>query len=376
MPEISLVILCGFILCLFKVESFSVSSSSSQRISTFPRFTSRLFSDNDNKCIEKKPSLVVGATGRVGRQVVEKLLQANKPVRALVRNYDKATELFENHVKSNPNFQIVICDLGESGKNQDWSILNEAVEGCECIISVSGCLRFSKISDFLPWRLFRSDVSGWADVSHPYYANYIAQCALVDLAKKHSISRFVRLTGLSSGFSPFNPVSTIFSTILSLTSRYHFLCEQYLRNSMVPYVILRPGGLGIEDRDPSLTHLQVDASGSLPPPGRVPRSDVAALAVVACSGGELFPDQSYTLAIRAVGDMKPKPQGRKEDGFASAEECLKAIKEQPDTIDKTRKSKSYGLAVGILVYSLLVIGFKLTSALGMGLANFLLKTKL
>jgi hypothetical protein len=117
----------------------------------------------------------------------------------------------------------------------------------------------------------------------------------------------------------------------------------------------------------------VDASGSLPPPGRVPRSDVAALAVAACSGQRLVPDQSYTLALRAVGDMKPKQQGVKEDGFATAEECLESVKEQPDAIDKKMLTKPYGLAVGLLVYSLWAIGIKVSSVVLWGLANLLLK---
>jgi FlaA1/EpsC-like NDP-sugar epimerase len=41
-----------------------------------------------------KPILVVGATGKVGRKVVQKLLGMNRPVRALVRNPQKAAEIF------------------------------------------------------------------------------------------------------------------------------------------------------------------------------------------------------------------------------------------------------------------------------------------
>ena len=114
-------------------------------------------------------------------------------------------------------------------------------------------------------------------------------------------------------------------------------------------------------KDSATTHLQVDASGSLPPPARVPRTDVAALAVASCIENTLEKDTSYTLAVRAVGDIKPKPQGEKEDGFATASECLASISPQGDTIDKTVKSKPYGLAVGLLVYSLLAIGLKLLS---------------
>lgn len=190
-----------------------------------------------------KPILVVGATGKVGRKVVRQLLDRKLPVRALVRNQTKAQELF---VDDSQDIEFVVCDMGTA----DSSTLEPAVEGCGAIISVSGAMRFSKLSDFLPWRLFEADVSKWCgdDRSHPYFSNYLAQKVLIDMAVKHKCSRFVRLTGLSSGFSPFNPVSMIFASVLSLTSRYHFLCEQYLRNSNVPYLILRPGGLAEEDR--------------------------------------------------------------------------------------------------------------------------------
>ena len=199
----------------------------------------------------EKPTLVVGATGQVGRRVVEQLLNANKPVRALVRNHSKARELFGKYMMEDDEktkLKIFVCDLGEAAKQEDYKVLNQAVEGCGSIVSVSGCARISKLSDFLPWRLFQEDVSGWADSSHPYFGNYKAQCALVDLAKTHSVSRFVRLTGLSAGYSPFHPVGIIFSSVLSMTTRYHFLCEQYIRNSSVPYLIIRPGGLRNEDR--------------------------------------------------------------------------------------------------------------------------------
>jgi hypothetical protein len=87
----------------------------------------------------------------------------------------------------------------------------------------------------------------------------------------------------------------------------------------------------------------------------------------------LAADQSYTLAVRAVGEMKPKTQGTKDDGFATAVECLQSVKDQPDSIDKTIQSKPYGLAVGILVYSLLGMGIKLGSVILGLLSRLLLK---
>jgi hypothetical protein len=223
---------------LLLVQADAVTELS--RNSKQPASLTRIFADgNDGSA---KPTLVVGATGRVGRKVVEQLLEQNKPVRALVRNQNKARELFGETT----DVELVVADLG---MYQDYtSVLDKAVEGCESIISVSGTFRFSKLTDFLPWRLANEDVSSWADSSHPYYGNYKAQCLLVDLAQKYKVQRFVRLTGLTTGFSPFNLVTLIFSSLLSVTTRYHFACENYLRQSQVPYVILRPGGLADEDR--------------------------------------------------------------------------------------------------------------------------------
>lgn len=225
------------LLLLVQADAFTELPRNCKR----PASLTRIFADGNDS--SAKPTLVVGATGKVGRKIVEQLLEQNKPVRALVRNENKARELFGETT----GVEIVVADLG---KYQDYtSVLDKAVEGCESIISVSGTLRFSKFMDFLPWRLDNADVSRWADSSHPYYSNYKAQCLLVDLAQKYNVQRFVRLTGLTTGYSPFNLVTLIFSSLLSLTTRYHFLCENYLRfQSQVPYVIVRPGGLADEDR--------------------------------------------------------------------------------------------------------------------------------
>ena len=222
--------------------------------------------------------------------------------------------------------------------------------------------------DFIPpWKLLNEDISSWCDdTSHPYYTNYKAQCLMVDIAASQSQSqqnkppKFIRLTGLSTGFSTFNFFTLIFSSILSLSSRYHYLFEQYLRSQdKVPYIILRPGGLADEDRDPDQTYLQVEPSGYLPPPGRIPRSDVASFAVHACDASIIPSDSSYTLGIRAVGEMRPKPQGEREDGYASAKECLQKLVDSTPSekvLDEMIK-KPYGVAVGLFVYTLATIGF-------------------
>ena len=150
-----------------------------------------------------KPILVVGATGRVGRLVVNQLLEQDRPVRALVRNTSKAQELFSTASNQTLPLEIVTADLGHYDDPACAQMLEKAVQGCDCIISVSGTVRFSKLTDFLPWRLFRTNVTSWCedDRRHPFYPNYMAQALLIDLAAKHNVTTICTIDRLDRGAS-------------------------------------------------------------------------------------------------------------------------------------------------------------------------------
>jgi hypothetical protein len=227
-------------------------------------------------------------------------------------------------------------------------------------------MRVSHLSDFLPWRLFGADVSSWAGRDHPYYASYASQKHLIELAAKHKVQRFVRLTGLSLSFSAFNPFNVLFNTMLSCTNRYNLLGEQALAAGKVPYVILHPGGLSDAPRNTSTTNLQVDPSGALPFPSRIGRDDVAALCVTAADtdGSEVLPtDQSYVLACRWVGEnMEPKPQGAMGDGFSTVSECLERLVLDKPAPPPYPEMKPYRLALALTFYTSMVVSVKI----GMG----------
>ena len=105
------------------------------------------------------PTLVVGATGKVGRQVVSQLVQAGKPVRALVRNATKAGEVL---AQDSSLLTVFTGDL------HDEASLRSALLGCDSVVAVSGTTRLTKFSDFLPWRFFGKDPMHWCnDMSHP-----------------------------------------------------------------------------------------------------------------------------------------------------------------------------------------------------------------
>ena len=108
------------------------------------------------------------------------------------------------------------------------------------------------------------------------------------------------------------------------------------------------------------TYIQADASGVLPAPARIGRSDVASLAIAACD--QLPADQSYTLAVRWVGDnIKPKSQGTIQDGCATVDECLAALPKNVKTLP-AQANKPYGLATGLFVYGFRAVFFNVLKA--------------
>lgn len=321
------------------------------------------------------PVVVVGATGKVGRLVVQELLAQEIAVRAVVRNITKATEVFSNTNKKDTKkaslLMLVSADLCRF--EDSATVLDETVAGASAIISVMGVVRFSKWTDWLPWRIF-SNKADWAGRSHPYYGNYLGQKYLIELAEKHNVGRFVRLTGLGLAYSPFNPFAILFNTLLSFNNRWGLLCEQALYASKIPTVVLRPGGLAGDARNASTTNLQVDVSGKLPFPGRVGRTDVAALAVASIT--ELPVDvvpTKFVLACRWCGEgVQPRPQGVKEDGYSTAVECLQAVAREGVVSPPPPARKPYGLAVAITVYSLMAVASKLVWGLWRVIARLLL----
>jgi len=98
----------------------------------------------------------------------------------------------------------------------------------------------------------------------------------------------------------------------------------------------------------------------LPPPARVGRSDVASLAISACDPSIVPSGDSYTLAVRWVGEVAPKSQGSREDGCGSAEACLKGV---ADESAKGVVKFEDPNAVGSFFYSFAAVSLKLGSVL-------------
>ena len=102
------------ILChdVWSVQSlFTDLPPSLQRQTKPPAPSTRLYANYNPFDGANKPILVVGATGQVGRKVVQQLLEQNKTVRALVRNRSKAEALFvDDVIRTQIAMAIIIKD--------------------------------------------------------------------------------------------------------------------------------------------------------------------------------------------------------------------------------------------------------------------------
>jgi uncharacterized protein YbjT (DUF2867 family) len=142
--------------------------------------------------------LLVGASGRLGKAVAERLLEDGTPFRAAGREVAKAQWLVERGV------EVLPLDV-ESGAG-----LAEAVAGAGTVIScIHGLLGRSSRS------IGAIDVRG--------------QAALIDAAARAGVKRFVYISAL--GASPDHP---------SEFWRAKARTEQHLKASGLEYVILRP----------------------------------------------------------------------------------------------------------------------------------------
>ncbi len=187
-------------------------------------------------------ALVAGATGQTGRQVVAELVAQGMEVKALVRDRAKAQANLPDAV------EIVVGDV------LDPISLNEALADCQALISATGA-------------------APSFDPTGPYKVDYEGTKNLVNAAKLANVEQFVMVSSLcvSKLFHPLN----LFWGVLYWKQQ----AEDYLKNSGVPYTIVRPGGLKNENNDQAIVMSSADTLFE----GSIPRQKVAQVCVEALS---------------------------------------------------------------------------------------------
>ncbi len=183
---------------------------------------------------------VAGATGETGRRIVEELVARNIPVKALVRNVEKAREILP------PQAELIPGDI------LNKETLHTALGDSTVVLCATGA---------------RPNF----DPTLPYRIDYEGTKNLVDVAKAKGIENFVLVSSMcvSKLTHPLN----LFWLILVWKKR----AEEYLQNSGLTYTIVRPGGLKNDENDFPIVMSSADTLFE----GSIPRTKVARICVEA-----------------------------------------------------------------------------------------------
>jgi uncharacterized protein YbjT (DUF2867 family) len=185
-------------------------------------------------------AFVAGATGETGRRIVQELIARNIPVRALVRDIEKARGILS------PEAELVVGDVLQPES------LNAALGDSTILLVATG----AKPS---------------FDPTGPYKVDFEGTKNLVEAAKAKGIEHLVFVSSLctSQFFHPLN----LFWLILVWKKQ----AEEYIQKSGLTYTIVRPGGLKNEDNPDAIVMQSADTLFD----GSIPRQKVAQVAVEA-----------------------------------------------------------------------------------------------
>lgn len=179
-------------------------------------------------------TLVIGANGQIGAQLVAKLYDTGKSIRVMLR--DEA----QRGPFDAMGIEVVIADL-ESG-------LTDAIfEGCDKVVFTAG-----------------SGPKTGSDKT--ILVDLWGACKAIDMAKKHAVKQFIMISSRDAG-SPDSGTPKI---------KHYNVCkhfaDEYLLQSGVPFTILRPGLLTNDEAAGTINTLRPEHKDDQ----FITRSDVAA----------------------------------------------------------------------------------------------------
>jgi len=185
-------------------------------------------------------AFVAGATGETGRRIVQELIARNIPVRALVRDIEKARSILS------PEAELVVGDV-----LQPESLTAALGDSTVLLVATGAKPSF--------------------DPTGPYKVDFEGTKNLVDAAKIKGIEHFVFVSSLCTSqlFHPLN----LFWLILVWKKQ----AEEYIQKSGLTYTIVRPGGLKNEDNPDPIVMQSADTLFD----GSIPRQKVAQVSVEA-----------------------------------------------------------------------------------------------
>jgi uncharacterized protein YbjT (DUF2867 family) len=220
-------------------------------------------------------AFVAGATGETGRRIVQVLVARGIPVRALVRDLDKARLVLPSEA------ELVVGDVLKPES------LREAIADCTVILSATGA-------------------APSFDPTGPYKVDYEGTKNLVDVGQEKGIQQFVMVSSLCTSqlFHPLN----LFWLILVWKKQ----AEEYLQKSGVTYTIVRPGGLKNDDNADGIVMEGADKLFE----GSIPRTKVAEVCVEALSQPAAR-NKVVEIVAKPDSTTEPRPVQSFESLFAA-----------------------------------------------------------
>jgi uncharacterized protein YbjT (DUF2867 family) len=216
--------------------------------------------------------LVVGASGKTGRQVVAQLREQGYGVRALVRDAARAAETL------GPDVELVVADVREPDS------LVPAFDGVTRVISAIGA----------------TEKEG---PNSPEFVDYVGTNNLIDAAVSVGVKQFVQVSSMGVTHED-HVLNKIFGNVLIWKMR----AEDDLRSSGIAYTIVRPAGLVDKPGGEKLIVFeQIDEVKVV----SISRTDVAAICVAALAYPEA---QNKTFEAFTI---KEPPDAAWQEKFAA-----------------------------------------------------------
>ncbi|MCE7518167.1 SDR family oxidoreductase [Vreelandella titanicae] len=205
-------------------------------------------------------TLVIGANGQIGKQFCELAQKAGTPIKAMIRSEEQAA-WFKEH-----GIDTVVADLeGE---------FEHAFDGCDQVVFTAGSGPHTGPDKTLMIDLFGA-------------------IRTADIAKQKGLSRYIMISAMRAE----QPLEAPEKMRPYMAAK--FAADAHLRNSGVPYVILKPGRLTDETASQQFAS-SLDEAGD----NQISRANVAhaLLHVVQTSG---VTNQEYLLldGKRSIGEI-------------------------------------------------------------------------
>ncbi len=196
----------------------------------------------DNGEGAKQLVMVAGATGKTGKHVVKHLLADGYPVRVLVRNEDKAQNMFGDTV------EIRVADI------TDAAAVMSATRGATHVISALGS-------------------AAPAGPNSPEFVDYGGVKKLIEASVAAGVNHLVLVSSMGVTHED-HFLNKVFGNVMV----WKLKGEDILKQSGLAYTIVRPGGL---TEDAGRQSALLFAQGDKMKDGRISRDDVAEICVAA-----------------------------------------------------------------------------------------------